>query len=209
MIRRDAELADVQILLLTSADLIPIPKESRRLGIAGITSKPVKPSDLSTAIQQAIANRPSAMKVEKTICRQNALPVGRLRILLAEDNPVNQRVAVGLLTKRGHEITVVDTGIAVLEAMGSERFDLVLMDVQMPEMDGTEATAELRYRERISGEHLPIIALTAHAMKGDRELFLAAGMDDYISKPISPAELDAAIGRLFAAGLLRPALVGA
>jgi CheY-like chemotaxis protein len=124
--------------------------------------------------------------------------------LLAEDNAVNQRVAVGILQKRGHEMTVVGSGKAALEAIASSHFDLVLMDVQMPEMDGTEATAEIRRQEVETGGHLPVIALTAHAMKGDRELFLDAGMDDYISKPIKASELDAVIRKLLDAQVIVP-----
>jgi CheY-like chemotaxis protein len=114
-------------------------------------------------------------------------------------------VAVGMLEKRGHKLTVVGTGKAALEAATSQPFDLVLMDVQMPEMDGTEATAEIRRREQLTGLHLPIIALTAHAMKGDRELFLEAGMDDYVSKPIKPTELDQSIRRLWDTGVIQVA----
>jgi two-component system, sensor histidine kinase and response regulator len=202
MIRGESILADVPILLLTSADLIPTVAEARRLGIAGIAAKPVKPSDLIVAIQNAVEAQPVVTKA-KQVNRGAALPFGRgLRILLAEDNPVNQRVAVGMLEKRGHKLTVVGTGKAALEAATSQPFDLVLMDVQMPEMDGTEATAEIRRREKLTGQHLPIIALTAHAMKGDRELFLEAGMDDYVSKPIKPTELEQTIRRLWDAGMI-------
>jgi two-component system, sensor histidine kinase and response regulator len=163
----------------------------------------VKPSDLIVAIQNAVEARPVVAKT-KPANRRPTIPCGRgLRILLAEDNPVNQRVAVGMLEKRGHNLTVVGTGKAALEAAASQPFDLVLMDVQMPEMDGTEATAEIRRREKITGQHLPIIALTAHAMKGDRELFLEAGMDDYVSKPIKPTELEQTIRRLWDAGFIK------
>jgi two-component system, sensor histidine kinase and response regulator len=203
MIRGESSLGDVPILLLTSADLIPTVAEARRLGIAGIAAKPVKPSDLIVAIQNAVEAQPAAVATTKRTNRCPPQPCGRgLRILLAEDNPVNQRVAVGMLEKRGHKLTVVGTGKAALEAATSQPFDLVLMDVQMPEMDGTEATAEIRRREKLTGRHLPIIALTAHAMKGDRELFLEAGMDDYVSKPIRPAELEQTIRRLWDAGII-------
>ncbi len=118
-----------------------------------------------------------------------------LRILLAEDSPPNQRLAVGVLTKWGHEITVVNNGREALATLenNSDQFDLVLMDVQMPEMDGFQATSLIREREARSGTHLPIIAMTAHAMKGDREECLAAGMDGYVAKPIRRRELQQVI----------------
>jgi signal transduction histidine kinase/ActR/RegA family two-component response regulator len=119
-----------------------------------------------------------------------------LRILLAEDNPVNTKVAVRLLEKQGHHVTAAATGIAVLELLDRKTFDLILMDVQMPEMDGFETTAAIRRNERLGGQRMPIIALTAHAMIGDRERCLAAGMDGYTSKPIQTAELNHEIDRL-------------
>jgi signal transduction histidine kinase/CheY-like chemotaxis protein len=122
-----------------------------------------------------------------------AAPAERLRILLAEDNPVNQKVAVRLMERRGHSVSVAETGLRALELLAESRYDMVLMDVQMPELDGVEATQRIRLRERITGEHLPIVAMTAHAMSGDRERFLTAGMDGYVSKPVTPAELFAAI----------------
>ena len=106
------------------------------------------------------------------------------------DNPVNQRLAVRFLEKRGHRVQVVANGREALQALYKENFDLVLMDVQMPEMDGVEATAAIREKEKGSGLHTPIIALTANAMKGDREKYLATGMDGYLDKPIRPLELD-------------------
>jgi len=108
------------------------------------------------------------------------------KILLAEDNIVNQRVAVGLLTRRGHSVTVANNGREALEMVARERFDLVLMDVQMPEIGGLEATAVIRAREATEGGHTRIIAMTAHAMTGDRDRCIAAGMDGYLSKPVNP-----------------------
>jgi len=119
-----------------------------------------------------------------------------LRILLVEDGRVNQRVAVGLLEHRGHGVTVANNGLEALRLLDGESrgdFDVVLMDIQMPEMDGFEATAAIRASERAGEPRLPIIAMTAHAMKGDRERCLAAGMDDYVSKPLQPAALYEAV----------------
>jgi CheY-like chemotaxis protein len=116
-----------------------------------------------------------------------------LSILLAEDNLVNQKVAVRLLEKRGHRVVIAGNGIEALAALDRERFDLFLTDIQMPEMDGLEATAAIRARERQTGARIPIIALTAHAMRGDRERYLEAGMDDYVGKPIRAQELFAAV----------------
>ena len=117
-------------------------------------------------------------------------------ILLAEDGAVNRQVAVGLLEKRGHHVTAVDNGQRAVEAFRDKSFDLILMDVQMPVLDGFAATAAIRESEAKSGIHTPIIAMTAHAMKGDRERCLAAGMDDYVSKPFRPRELFAAVERV-------------
>jgi PAS domain S-box-containing protein len=116
-----------------------------------------------------------------------------LRILLAEDNPVNRKVAVGLLQKRGHRVQTAENGVEALRALETGPFDVVLMDIQMPEMDGLQAAIAIREMERESGAHLPIVAMTAHAMKGDREICLAAGMDAYITKPILPKELFATL----------------
>jgi CheY-like chemotaxis protein len=117
-----------------------------------------------------------------------------LRVLLAEDNVVNQRVAVRLLEKQGHRVRVVTTGAAAVAAVRDGAFDLVLMDIQMPELDGLTATARIREAERGTGRHVPVVAMTAHAMAGDRERCLAAGMDDYLAKPFDPADLARVLG---------------
>ena len=118
-----------------------------------------------------------------------SVTTGPLSILLAEDNEVNQKFALRVLDKAGHITTVVNNGREAVDAMGDNKFDVILMDVQMPEMDGYEATAEIRRLEQQAGTHIPIIALTAHAMKGDREKCLEAGMDGYITKPIKSKTL--------------------
>jgi CheY-like chemotaxis protein/HPt (histidine-containing phosphotransfer) domain-containing protein len=114
---------------------------------------------------------------------------------LVEDNTVNQLVTVGLLQKRGHAVIAVNHGKEALEALGCQRFDIVLMDVQMPEMDGYEATRAIRRKEVETGEHISIIAMPAHAVKGDRERCLEAGMDDYLAKPVEPQALHESIAR--------------
>jgi CheY-like chemotaxis protein len=121
-----------------------------------------------------------------------------LRILLADDNAVNQLLTSRLLERQGHQVVVCRNGREALERLDQEHVDLVLMDVQMPEMDGFEATAAIRTKEATTGAHVPILAMTAHALKGDRDRCLAAGMDDYVSKPIHPDKLFEAITRLLA-----------
>jgi CheY-like chemotaxis protein len=129
-----------------------------------------------------------------------------LQVLLAEDNPINQRLMTKMLEKMGHQVTLVENGKAVVEHAERDRFDLVLMDVQMPELDGLEATRQIRQREQTSGLHLPIVALTAHAMKGDRERCLESGMDGYLAKPVRWSELRAVIGQVVGGAKSEPAL---
>ncbi len=136
--------------------------------------------------------KPESDAASKT--KTDALPPGRpLKILLAEDSLPNQKLALGLLGKWKHHVTVARNGREAVDAVANDHFDVVLMDVQMPEMDGLRATEIIRERERGTDRHLPIIAMTAHAMKGDRELCLGAGMDGYIAKPIRPPELQRAL----------------
>jgi CheY-like chemotaxis protein len=115
--------------------------------------------------------------------------VRALRVLLAEDNAINQRLTLRLLEKRGHSVVAAADGVEALEALDRDVFDLVLMDVQMPRMDGFQVTGIVRAREKLTGAHLPIFAMTAHVLKGDEERCLSAGMDGYIPKPVSPKEL--------------------
>jgi PAS domain S-box-containing protein len=156
-----------------------------------VTSEPGKGSSFTFAITMATAETGGEQS------KPQRRPAGKasrpLRILLAEDNVVNQRVAVGLLSKRGHEVTIAATGRETLDALDRGTFDLVLMDVQMPDMSGYETTMAIRERETVTGAHLRIVAMTADAMTGDRERCLAAGMDDYLSKPIDPTKLFAVV----------------
>ncbi|MCS6925909.1 MAG: PAS domain S-box protein [Candidatus Binatia bacterium] len=194
-IRRDPRLASATVLMLTSAEQKTDGERCRRLGIAVRLMKPLKPSELHQALLRALGQRLEP-RAESRLSISAQRP---LRILLAEDNPVNQRLAVHLLQKWGHTVMVANTGREALAALERETFDLVLMDVQMPEMDGLEATTRIRQREAGTGCHVPIIAMTAHAMAGDRERCLVAGMDGYVSKPLKAAELAAAIAQVAAA----------
>jgi CheY-like chemotaxis protein len=187
------DLKGLTIMMLTSSGQYGDAARARELGIAAYLTKPIDASTLHDAIcrvlEGAEAQRPALAAAGPT----RAVPVRPLRILLAEDNVVNQRVAVGLLKKRGHDVLVANDGVEALDALARNTVDLVLMDIQMPGMGGVEATAEIRRREVVSGAHVRIVAMTAHAMSGDREKYLAAGMDGYLSKPIDPAILFATI----------------
>jgi PAS domain S-box-containing protein len=193
-IRQRPELSTATIMMLTSAGHRGDAARCQELGVAAYLLKPIRQSELREAIARVLGAR--AQKGVIPLVTRYSLqdardPSAFLRVLLAEDNPVNQRLVTRLLDKRGHRVVVAANGHEVLEALEKESFDLVLMDVQMPDMDGLEATAAIRKKEKISGLHQAVIALTAHAMKGDRERCLEAGMDGYLSKPIRPRELDA------------------
>jgi len=161
----------------------------RELGIAGCITKPCGQTELLDALLGVVGRNRSAERTALAPPRSFEEEVKALRILLAEDNVVNQKLASRLLEKSGHTVVAAGNGREALERLDAESFDLILMDVQMPDIDGFEATATIRKREKATGAHLPIIAMTAHAMQGDRELCLAAGMDGYVSKPINPGEL--------------------
>lgn len=185
------QASEMKVIMLSSAALRDDAARARSMGITGYLIKPVRQKELKLAIQSALAGRDRAVS---TIGKSRTLAAAAgndsgLRILLAEDNDVNQMVAVTLLEKRGHAVVVVGNGREALDALETQRFDLILMDLQMPEMGGLEATAEIRKKEIDSGDHVPIIAMTAHAMKGDRERCLAAGMDGYVSKPLKVQDL--------------------
>jgi signal transduction histidine kinase/DNA-binding response OmpR family regulator len=159
------------------------------LGIARHLTKPVRPRDLAEALQDVLGQAPQPTSVRPSTTDAPTPPARVLRVLLAEDNEVNQRVACAMLRKRGHQVEVAGNGAQAVEAIAREVFDVVLMDVQMPEMNGFEATASIRASERGSGRRMPIIAMTAHAMTGDRERCLDADMDGYLTKPITYASL--------------------
>ena len=175
------------VMMLTSGDHQGSVGRCESLGLSAYLMKPVKQSELFDAIMMAVAGGTTG--AEQAGATASDIPVKPLKILLAEDSLVNQKVASGLLGMRGHRLTIANNGREAVSAVARERFDLVLMDIQMPEMDGLEATQLIRSRERSTGGHVPIVAMTAHAMKGDRETCLAAGMDGYIPKPIRAAHL--------------------
>lgn len=180
--------SDVEIILLTSVGTQGDARHCMELGISGYLIKPVKQLELLEIITMALGqpSRDGDPVITRHLIREARR---RLSILLAEDNIVNQKLAAKLLEKRGYRVTVASNGRKAVDAFEGERFDLILMDVQMPEMDGIEATRLIREKEAEHGGHIPIVAMTAHAMKGDREKCLAAGMDNYMSKPFKPMEL--------------------
>ncbi len=157
-------------------------------------TKPITQAELWQAIVRVLSVTTQVATLSPVVAsRTQRAAHRRLRVLLAEDNIVNQRLTARLMEKQGHTVVVVSTGRAALAALTQEPFDLVLMDVQMPDMDGLEATRAIREGEREASMHLPIIALTAHALQGDVERCLTAGMDGYVSKPMNPEDLYAAI----------------
>jgi len=187
------ELRAPTIMMLTSAGHRGDAERCRELGITAYLLKPIRQSELREAIARVLEAREQTgpIPLVTRYSLQDARdPQPVLRVLVAEDNPVNQRLAVRMLEKRGHRVTVAGNGRAALEALEKDTFDLVFMDVQMPVVDGFQATSTIREREKSIGGHQIVIAVTAHAMKGDRDQCLAGGMDNYLSKPIRPQELD-------------------
>jgi PAS domain S-box-containing protein len=188
-IRQQPELAGITLILLSSATQPGSSVRRREVGIAASLTKPVKQADLWKTIVGLLGMPlPQDQEIDGEQSRRPAARRG-LRILLAEDNLVNQKLAARLLEKRGHDVTVVSNGREALTAWKARRFDVILMDVQMPEIDGLEAASAIRREEAAYGGHIPIVAMTAYVMKGDRESCLAAGMDRYIAKPIRAQEL--------------------
>ena len=184
-IRQHPALAAATVMMLSSSGQHGESARCEELGIASHLAKPLDQRELLRAIGRALAReQPAARPSVAAVMLPAALPARRLDLLLAEDNPVNQRLAVSLLQRRGHRVTTVGNGVEALAALERQQFDAVLMDVQMPEMGGLEATAAIRAREQDTPNHVPIIAMTAHALKGDRERCMQAGMDEYLTKPL-------------------------
>jgi CheY-like chemotaxis protein/HPt (histidine-containing phosphotransfer) domain-containing protein len=190
-IQQSPELAGTTLLMLTSAGPSGDAAGCRELGIQAYLSKPIKQSELLDAILTVLGSRSLEESGQAGPAAIPSPAHRALRILLAEDNVINQKVTVRMLEKQGHTVFVVGNGRQAVERLAAHegQLDAVLMDVQMPEMDGLEATALIRQGERGTGRHVPIIAMTAHAMKGDRERCLDAGMDGYVAKPVQLAEL--------------------
>jgi signal transduction histidine kinase/CheY-like chemotaxis protein len=182
-IRRNPGLQSVVIMMLTSCDQVESAARCRLMGVETYLTKPIRPSDLLRSIRLAIGVQAPASIVTLPAVGISASPLS-LSILLAEDNPVNQRVAMNMLGRMGHRTTLATNGLEALERWRQSDFDLIFMDVQMPEMTGLQATTQIR-REEVIGAHVPIVAMTASAMSEERDRCLAAGMDDFISKPVS------------------------
>jgi PAS domain S-box-containing protein len=195
--KANPELAGATIMMLTSNNQRNDAARCRELGVAAYLIKPVTQSNLLDTIVTALGAESIAEDIRAPRADRSA---GKSRrsfyILLAEDNVVNQKLAIRLLEKQGHRVVLTENGRDALAALEKERFDVVLMDIQMPEMNGFDATRAIRNKERETGLHVPIIAMTAHALKGDRERCLDAGMDDYVSKPIHADQLARAIENL-------------
>jgi two-component system sensor histidine kinase/response regulator len=191
-VRADASLTATRLLMLTSAGQRGDAQRCRELGIRGYLTKPVTRADLLDTIAGVLGSADAAPGTGEVVTRHRIAESRRqLHILLAEDNPVNQEVAATMLRKRGHHVDVVGNGREAVEQAARERYDVVLMDVQMPEMDGYEATRAIRATE--SGRELPIVALTAHALPDERERSLSEGLSGYLSKPFRAWELFAAV----------------
>jgi two-component system sensor histidine kinase/response regulator len=194
-IRGNSLLLSPVVMMLTSYDQVRSAERCRQLGVETYLIKPISSSDLLGSIRLALGVQRPASTAAPAVA---GIPASShsLRILLAEDNVVNQRVAMTMLAKMGHGITLATNGLEALEQWRRSDFDLILMDVQMPEMTGLEATRQIRREEPI-GTHVPIIAMTASAMSEDRDHCLAAGMDDFISKPVSSKVIEEIITATF------------
>jgi two-component system sensor histidine kinase/response regulator len=199
-VRGMEHLARVPVIILTSVGFLQRRSLLLEAGASGQLTKPVKQSQLRASILAVLginerANGSPAGAAELVTDYSVSAGASGRRVLVVEDNSVNQRVAVALLARAGFATEVANNGNEALAALARIPFDLVLMDCQMPVMDGLEATRQLRSREQRSGGHIPVIAMTASAMEGDRERCLAAGMDDYLAKPVISAELYAKLAR--------------
>jgi two-component system sensor histidine kinase/response regulator len=204
--RSRPEFAATSVLILSSGPTPEHHAKAKELNVASYLTKPVRQSSLYDAIATSMAALAPVEEFESTAATtpgeagknasaQDAAETG-LNLLLTEDNPVNQLTATTMLTKLGHQVDVANNGLEALEKLAEKEYDIVFMDVQMPEMDGMAATAQIREDEKTSGRHVPIIAMTAHAMQGDREKCLDGGMDEYVSKPIRRKDLKAVMERV-------------
>jgi PAS domain S-box-containing protein len=196
-IRQDQDISATPVVILSSAGQRGDAAQCRKLGVQAYLTKPILQKELREAIVAALGRGQVEGEKGRLVTRHSLREVhGALRILLAEDNPINQKLTLRLLEKRGHQVVTANDGqeaLEILQACAFKGFDLVLMDVQMPHLDGYETTAAIREREKLTGNHLPIVAITAHALKGDADRCLKAGLDGYVSKPVRPDELYEAI----------------
>jgi CheY-like chemotaxis protein len=193
----DPANGDLRLVLLTSAGTRGDAARCREMGVTAYLLKPISPPELRQALASVLAAGPTTQPAGRLVTRHTLREDRRvIRVLVAEDNRTNQRLVLRLLEKAGYSTSVVGNGREALDRLAAERFDVVLMDVQMPVMDGLEAASALRVGERGTSRHQPVIAMTAHAMAGDRERCLGAGMDDYLSKPVHGDELVAAIEKV-------------
>ena len=184
-IREHPVVGDTPVLMLTSGGRAEDGERVKRLGIAAHLLKPVRQTRLLTCIDVALG-APDALLADAVTPTHHPRQLPPLNVLVAEDGLVNQKLVLELLHKHGHRVSIVGNGRDAVEACTADPPDIVLMDVQMPDMDGLDATRQIRVYERHTGRHVPIVAMTAHAMKGDRERCLEAGMDEYVSKPFAP-----------------------
>jgi CheY-like chemotaxis protein len=198
-IKRNEQFAGTGVILFTSAGLRGDATRCRDLGIKAYLPKPVAPADLLDALRRILGQPSTAPDSTSLLTRHSLRKACRqLKMLLAEDNAIDRTLAVRLLEKRGYTVETVESGKAVLDALSRQAFDVILMDIQMPEMDGLQATVTIRDHERITGHRVPIIAMTAYAMSGDKERCLAAGMDRYVPKPLNVQHLYQTIDELCA-----------
>jgi CheY-like chemotaxis protein len=188
-IQKHPDLVGYTIMMLTSADHPGAAARCKELAISAYLIKPIRQSELLSTICNNLQTVPETRGERWKAAPPGPRGTALRRVLLAEDNPVNRKLAIRLLEKHGYSVVAVEDGRAAVAAWEEASFDVILMDVQMPEMDGFQATAEIRRRETVTGAHTPIVAMTAHALKGDEERCLAAGMDRYLAKPIRAAEL--------------------
>ena len=196
-IRSSPSLAQTVVMMLTSVDHYANSNRCQELGIAAYLTKPVRQIELRTAMIEALREEQAKRQLNAPVLHQPSKETESYRILVVDDNAVNQKVAVGLLTKNGYQALPANTGHEALAMLERLNFNLILMDVQMPGMDGFETTAKIRSKQVLSnGQPISIVAMTAHAMPGDRDLCLKAGMDGYIAKPISQAELRSVLAKL-------------
>jgi CheY-like chemotaxis protein len=198
-IRLNLNLPRLPVLMLSSAELGDERERMERLGVKVFLTKPVTQSELLNAVVGLVGGGDAGAKksLDMPAILQSSAPSN---LLLVEDNPVNRKLAVSLLEKWGHSVVIAEDGRQALDIWEGRFFDLILMDIQMPVMGGFEATARIRERERQTGRHIPILAMTANAMSGDRERCLQAGMDDYVPKPIKTTELFNAVEQALAGG---------